>query len=248
MADAHDEAWRCAYRGVIPGIELDKLIMRRGPEWWDSAIRKGSRISILAFGDNVAGYANYGRNRARSLFYDGEIYELYLRPEYPGPGLRPAAVHLGAARSRPERIEEPGDLGAGRQRACGGVLQGARRQGGGALVRSASAAAAWRRSRLPGTTEFGNSRWIKARHMPGFLFVERLSAHRTRYWINDSPYGPLNPALHAEHDGLVLAALEAAGVVVGDLDRKLIGVRIGAAVDIADMADAAGPSRVTTST
>ena len=86
VAEAHDEAWRTAYQGVIPGIELEKLIQRRGPDWWDSAIRKGSRVSILAFGDTVAGYANYGRNRARSLFYDGEIYELYLRPEYQGLG------------------------------------------------------------------------------------------------------------------------------------------------------------------
>src|SRR3954470_13331454 len=86
VADAHDEAWRGAYQGVIPGIELDKLIMRRGPEWWGSDIRKDSRISILAFGDNDAGYANYGRNRARGLFYGGEIYELYLRPEYQGLG------------------------------------------------------------------------------------------------------------------------------------------------------------------
>ena len=51
-----------------------------------SAIRKGSRIAILQFGDKIAGYANYGRNRARSLYYDGEIYELYLRPEYQGLG------------------------------------------------------------------------------------------------------------------------------------------------------------------
>jgi ribosomal protein S18 acetylase RimI-like enzyme len=70
----------------IPGPELDKLINRRGPQWWDSAIRKGSRIAVLAFGDCVAGYANYGRNRARSLYYDGEIYELYLRPEFQGLG------------------------------------------------------------------------------------------------------------------------------------------------------------------
>ena len=75
-----------AYQGIIPGTELEKLITRRGPDWWDSAIRKGSRIALLAFGDKVAGYANYGRNRARSLFYDGEIYELYLRPEYQGLG------------------------------------------------------------------------------------------------------------------------------------------------------------------
>jgi ribosomal protein S18 acetylase RimI-like enzyme len=86
IAETHDEAWRTAYQGIIPGTELDKLITRRGPDWWDSAIRKGSRIALLAFGDKVAGYANYGRNRARSLFYDGEIYELYLRPEYQGLG------------------------------------------------------------------------------------------------------------------------------------------------------------------
>jgi len=86
VAEAHDDAWRAAYQGIIPGIELDKLIMRRGPTWWNSAIQKGSRIAILAFGEKVAGYANYGRNRARSLFYEGEIYELYLRPEYQGLG------------------------------------------------------------------------------------------------------------------------------------------------------------------
>jgi len=86
VAATHDEAWRCAYQGVIPSIELEKLINRRGTDWWDSAIRKGSRISILNFGDKVAGYANYGRNRARSLYYDGEIYELYLRPEFQGLG------------------------------------------------------------------------------------------------------------------------------------------------------------------
>jgi ribosomal protein S18 acetylase RimI-like enzyme len=86
LASIHNDAWRNAYQGIIPGPELDKLINRRGGKWWDGAIRQGSRISILTFGDTVAGYANYGRNRARSLIYDGEIYELYLRPEFQGLG------------------------------------------------------------------------------------------------------------------------------------------------------------------
>jgi GNAT superfamily N-acetyltransferase len=86
VASTHDEAWRSAYQGIIPGAELEKLINRRGPQWWDSAIRKGSRVSVLVFGDKVAGYANYGRNRARSLHFEGEIYELYLRPEFQGLG------------------------------------------------------------------------------------------------------------------------------------------------------------------
>jgi len=86
VADTHDDAWRSAYQGIIPGVELEKLVGRRGPDWWDSAIRKGSRIAVLVFGEQLAGYANYGRNRARSLSYDGEIYELYLRPEFQGLG------------------------------------------------------------------------------------------------------------------------------------------------------------------
>ena len=86
VAQTHDEAWRAAYQGIIPGTELEKLINRRGPDWWDSAIRKGSRIALMQFGDKIAGYANYGRNRARSLYYDGEVYELYLKPEFQGLG------------------------------------------------------------------------------------------------------------------------------------------------------------------
>jgi ribosomal protein S18 acetylase RimI-like enzyme len=86
IAATHDDSWRVAYQGIIPGPELERLINRRGPDWWESAIRKGSRIAILGFGNTIAGYANYGRNRARSLYYDGEIYELYLRPEFQGLG------------------------------------------------------------------------------------------------------------------------------------------------------------------
>ena len=98
VASAHDEAWRMAYQGIIPGTELEKLINRRGPAWWDSAIRKGSRIALLQFGDKVAGYANYGRNRARSLYYDGEIYELYLRPEFQGLGFGRRLFTIGKVR------------------------------------------------------------------------------------------------------------------------------------------------------
>lgn len=86
LAETHDEAWRNAYQGLIPGPELEKLVSRRGPSWWDTAIRRGSRISLLIFGDEIAGYANYGKNRAKSLPYAGEVYELYLKPEYQGLG------------------------------------------------------------------------------------------------------------------------------------------------------------------
>jgi len=134
VASTHDEAWRAAYQGIIPGGELEKLINRRGPQWWDSAIRKGSRVSVLVFGDKVAGYANYGRNRARSLHFEGEIYELYLRPEFQGLGF--GRRLFSAARRGPaaERIEEHGGLGALRQRSRDGVLSRTRRPHGGAVL------------------------------------------------------------------------------------------------------------------
>src|SRR5262249_33693821 len=86
VASTHDEAWRSAYQGIIPGAELERLINRRGPQWWDSAIRKGSRVSVLVFVDRVAASAIYAPTRARSLHSDGEIYDLSLRPEFQGLG------------------------------------------------------------------------------------------------------------------------------------------------------------------
>jgi ribosomal protein S18 acetylase RimI-like enzyme len=116
VAATHDEAWRAAYQGIIPGQELEKLISRRGPAWWESAIRKGSRVALLVFGDRIAGYANYGRNRARSLTYEGEIYELYLRPEFQGLGFGDApwrAPRSGSAPRCSTRSPTPGTADGG---------------------------------------------------------------------------------------------------------------------------------------
>jgi ribosomal protein S18 acetylase RimI-like enzyme len=42
---------------------------------------------VLDVGGTMAGYATLGLNRARSLPQEGEIYELYLKPEFQGVGL-----------------------------------------------------------------------------------------------------------------------------------------------------------------
>lgn len=86
IANVHDLSWREAYRGIIPGRELEKMISRRGPRWWRSAVRRGSNILVLDFDETIVGYATYGRNRARAIPYKGEIYELYLTPEFQGLG------------------------------------------------------------------------------------------------------------------------------------------------------------------
>jgi ribosomal protein S18 acetylase RimI-like enzyme len=86
IAEAHDVSWRDAYRGLIPGVELERMIARRGPRWWRSAIMKGTGLLVLDFEKQIAGYATYGRNRVPSMPYSGEIFEIYLRPEHQGLG------------------------------------------------------------------------------------------------------------------------------------------------------------------
>jgi ribosomal protein S18 acetylase RimI-like enzyme len=86
VAAIHDAAWMEAYRGIIPGAHLEKMVQRRGASWWENAISRGSRIAVLDFDGVPIGYASYGRNRAASLPYRGEIFELYLKPEFQGLG------------------------------------------------------------------------------------------------------------------------------------------------------------------
>lgn len=86
IAAVHDEAWRFAYRGVLPGNELEKMIARRGPVWWGEAVRRRVPILVLEAQDLVRGYITYGASRVRTLPYHAEIYELYIQPEFAGLG------------------------------------------------------------------------------------------------------------------------------------------------------------------
>lgn len=87
IAEVHHQAWRGAYAGIIPHKALTAMINRRGSDWWGNAIRRAASVLVVEIGGRVAGYATIGRNRARELKQEGEIYELYLRPECQGIGL-----------------------------------------------------------------------------------------------------------------------------------------------------------------
>ena len=84
----HRDAWRYAYAGIIPGLTLERMIARRGPAWWSRMHARGFHALVLDCDGTLAGYATLGRSRAPGRARPrGEIYELYLRPEYQGCGL-----------------------------------------------------------------------------------------------------------------------------------------------------------------
>ncbi len=87
LSNVFESAWREAYRGIIPGVTLEKMLTRRGPRWWRSTVTRGRPLVVIDLGQGVAGYISYGRCRDRSLPAEGEIDEFYLLPEYQGIGL-----------------------------------------------------------------------------------------------------------------------------------------------------------------
>ena len=88
LSKVFDASWREAYRGIIPGVALEQLIAQRDRAWWRGALRRGRPIALLDTGAAIVGYATYGRARGRGLGTEGEVDEIYLRPEYQGLGGR----------------------------------------------------------------------------------------------------------------------------------------------------------------
>lgn len=86
VAGVFKDSWLGAYRGIIPHLHLQSMIRRRGTEWWGSAIRSGDGILVIELDRAIAGYASCGRARSRGR-HQGEIYELYLSPDFQGLGL-----------------------------------------------------------------------------------------------------------------------------------------------------------------
>lgn len=87
LADLHRQAWRYTYAGIIPGRALERIIGSRGPKWWRHMHRRGASVLVVELDGQVAGYARLGPVRPRLLKGTGEIYELYLAPEFHGAGL-----------------------------------------------------------------------------------------------------------------------------------------------------------------
>lgn len=85
LADIYRQTWEHAYRGIIPHLHLDGMIRRRGPAWWRGAARSRDCILIIEYEDEAIGYATCGTSRSRGP-YRGEIYEIYLLPDYQGLG------------------------------------------------------------------------------------------------------------------------------------------------------------------
>jgi len=87
LSSVFDETWREAYRGLIPGVSLERMIARRGAPWWIGAAQRRRPLVVVETGEGVVGYAVYGPARGPGLGTAAEIDELYILPTHQGLGL-----------------------------------------------------------------------------------------------------------------------------------------------------------------
>lgn len=87
LSSVHRAAWQGAYAGLLPHRTLSDLIQRRDLGWWRRAAAANAAILVVEFAGTPVGYATIGQNRTPALAVGGEIFELYVRPEFQGVGL-----------------------------------------------------------------------------------------------------------------------------------------------------------------
>jgi ribosomal protein S18 acetylase RimI-like enzyme len=78
--------WTDAYCGIIPESDLKRLIAERNAAWWRAKARRSNEVLLLDVAGTIAGYARIGSCRGRWRA-SGEIYELYILPDFQGCGL-----------------------------------------------------------------------------------------------------------------------------------------------------------------
>lgn len=93
IADIYAETWRTSYAGMVPDHVLIELSPTRIAISWRRAIKRGHDTILVAVDDTqcVIGFGSAGPNRDKVSRFDGEIYTLYVRPDFQNRG---AGRHL----------------------------------------------------------------------------------------------------------------------------------------------------------
>lgn len=89
IAEIEIETWRTTYAGVLADDTLLAMSLERVARRWTHEIRDRAG-TVLVWEDErreLLGFAHCGRQRDRSLDYEGEVYMLYVLPDAQGFGI-----------------------------------------------------------------------------------------------------------------------------------------------------------------
>jgi GNAT superfamily N-acetyltransferase len=89
IADIYIETWRTTYAGSVPDRVLIGMSNERQAIYWTRAIKSGGEIVGIAEDDRagIVAVGSAGANRTRSSQYAGEVYTLYVQPDFQNQGI-----------------------------------------------------------------------------------------------------------------------------------------------------------------
>lgn len=88
IATIHVEAWRVAYRGIVPDEYLRSLTIEQRHAGWRRILETEESVWVAAEGDTVLGWISASRSRdVNASQSTGEIWAVYVDPGHWGQGV-----------------------------------------------------------------------------------------------------------------------------------------------------------------
>lgn len=89
VARAHVRSWQESFAGIMPQSFLDKMSVEKRARAFESRFPDDSYRMYVAevSGPGVVGFADCGEPREHVKGYEGELYAMYLLPEFQRKGL-----------------------------------------------------------------------------------------------------------------------------------------------------------------
>lgn len=85
----YEQSWKSAYKGIIPKSYLNSIPTGR---WADRIDSFGRNTLIVLEQGRIIGTSSFGKSRFADMSCYGEIYSIYLLPEYVGKGIGKALL------------------------------------------------------------------------------------------------------------------------------------------------------------
>lgn len=89
LARVHVQSWRESFAGIVPQAFLDKMSVEKRTEAFQKRFPDNSYRMFVAeaVGRGIVGFADFGRAREMIEDYEGELYAIYILPEFHRRGI-----------------------------------------------------------------------------------------------------------------------------------------------------------------
>jgi ribosomal protein S18 acetylase RimI-like enzyme len=102
IARVHMDSWRAAYKGIVPDAHLASLSYEQRAACWRDNLTTANRNTFVCVAEGaygrIIGFTGGGPERDGDPNYTGELYALYLHPDYFRQGIGKQLVQTVAHR------------------------------------------------------------------------------------------------------------------------------------------------------